>query len=102
MAFAQLGKGGHEATRVAWGAGSSEILVSVAMVGDPGVRVTTPVPHILMLKGVNHGERTTYRVVWWHCFIASLGDGLLILGIFAAGWIALGRQTWIVHPGVLG
>ena len=36
----------------------------------------------------------------WHCFVTSLGDGLLVLGIFAAGWIALGRQTWFVHPGI--
>jgi len=42
------------------------------------------------------------RAVWWHCFVASLGDGLLVLGIFAADWIALGRQTWFVHPGVWG
>ena len=44
----------------------------------------------------------SFRVVWWHCFVASLGDGLLVLGIFVAGWIALGRQTWFVHPGVQG
>jgi hypothetical protein len=34
--------------------------------------------------------------------VASLSDGLLILGIFVAGRIALGRQTWFVHPGVWG
>ena len=34
--------------------------------------------------------------------VASLGDGLLILGIFATGWIALGQQMWFVHPGVQG
>jgi hypothetical protein len=44
----------------------------------------------------------SFRAVWWHCFVASLGDGLLILGIFVAGWMALGRQTWFVHPGVWG
>jgi hypothetical protein len=42
------------------------------------------------------------RAMWWHCFVASLGDGLLVLSIFAAGWIALGRQRWFVHPGVQG
>ena len=40
----------------------------------------------------------SFRAIWWHCFVASLGDGLLLLGIFAAGWIALGRYTWFVHP----
>src|SRR5262244_2861803 len=44
----------------------------------------------------------SFRTMWRHCFVASLGDGLLILGIFATGWIALGRQTWFVHPGVQG
>jgi len=44
----------------------------------------------------------SFRAVWWHCFVASLGDGLVILGIFVAGWIALGRQTWFVHPGAQG
>jgi len=28
----------------------------------------------------------SFRVVWWHCFVASLGDGLLVLGIFVTGW----------------
>lgn len=44
----------------------------------------------------------SFRAMLWHCFVASLGDGLLILGIFATGWIALGRQTWFVHPRVQG
>jgi len=38
----------------------------------------------------------------WHCFVASLGDGLLVLGIFAVGWVVLRRQTWFVAPGVRG
>jgi hypothetical protein len=44
----------------------------------------------------------SFRAMWWHCFVASLGDGLLILGIFAVGWIVSGRHTWFVHPGVQG
>jgi hypothetical protein len=40
--------------------------------------------------------------VWWHCFLASLGDGLLVLLIFAAGWMALHRRDWLVRPGVHG
>lgn len=42
------------------------------------------------------------RAVWWHCFVASLGDGLLMLGLFATGWVILRRHTWFVHPGVAG
>ena len=40
--------------------------------------------------------------MWWHCFVASLGDGLLMLLIFAAGWTALHRQDWFVRPGLRG
>lgn len=40
--------------------------------------------------------------MWWHCFVASLGDSLLSLGIFAAGWLILRQYTWFVHPGVQG
>jgi hypothetical protein len=34
----------------------------------------------------------------WHCFVASLGYGLLILLIFGAGWAALRRSDWFVNP----
>ena len=44
----------------------------------------------------------SFRAVWWHCFVASLGDGLLVLGIFATGWVVLRRHTWFVHPGIQG
>ena len=44
----------------------------------------------------------SFRAVWWHCFVASLGDGLLVLGIFAMGWLLLRRHTWFVHPGIRG
>jgi hypothetical protein len=40
--------------------------------------------------------------MWWHCLVASLGDGLLMLLIFAAGWTALHRQDWFVRPGLCG
>lgn len=42
------------------------------------------------------------RTIWWHCFRASLGDGVLVLGIFIACWAALHRHEWFVHPGLLG
>jgi hypothetical protein len=44
----------------------------------------------------------SFRAIWWHCFMASLGDGLLVLGIFAMGWLLLRQQRWFVHPGVQG
>jgi hypothetical protein len=44
----------------------------------------------------------SFRAVWWHCFVASLGDGLLVLGIFVVGWLLLRERTWFVHPGARG
>jgi len=44
----------------------------------------------------------SFSAVWWHCFVASLGDGLLVLLIFTAGWGALWRQDWFMQPGIRG
>jgi len=38
----------------------------------------------------------------WHCIAPSLGDGALVLLIFAVGWAALGRRDWFVRPGIRG
>jgi hypothetical protein len=43
-----------------------------------------------------------FSLALWHCFMASLGDGLLVLLIFAAGWAALRRSDWFVNPGWRG
>lgn len=40
--------------------------------------------------------------VWWHCLVASLGDGIILWIIHAAGWIAFGRPDWFIHPGAKG
>jgi len=40
--------------------------------------------------------------VFWHCFVASLGDGLMVMIIFAVGWITLHRWDWFQWPGVAG
>ena len=42
------------------------------------------------------------RNEWWHCFVASLGDGVLVLTIFGAGWLAFGRANWFSRPGLRG
>lgn len=31
---------------------------------------------------------------WWHCFVASVGDRLLVLIIFAVGWLVFRRADW--------
>jgi hypothetical protein len=38
----------------------------------------------------------------WHCFVASLGDGVMVLLILSAGWLTLRRWDWFVRPGLLG
>lgn len=43
-----------------------------------------------------------FRRMLWHCFAASLGDGLLVLLIFGVGWAALGRRDWYAQPGIRG
>ena len=38
----------------------------------------------------------------WHCFVASLGDGIMVLLIVAAGWIMLERRDWFERPDIAG
>lgn len=47
-------------------------------------------------------EMKDFGLVWWHCSLAALGDGLLVLLIYAAGQAALRRHDWFVHPGRIG
>ena len=52
-------------------------------------------PLYVGLKDYNAG-------VFWHCFVASLGDGIMVLLIVVAGWIILRKPDWFVRPGVPG
>lgn len=40
--------------------------------------------------------------VWWHCFVASLGDGVILLLILTIGWRVHRRIDWFVKPGSSG
>jgi len=40
--------------------------------------------------------------VLWHCFVASLGDGLMVLLIVPLGWVVLRQPDWFEQSGVLG
>lgn len=40
--------------------------------------------------------------MWWHCFVASLGDGVILWIIYATGWIVLRRTDWFTAPGFKG
>lgn len=38
--------------------------------------------------------------IWLHCFVASLGDGLMVLLLFGFGWLVLRSGDWFVRPGL--
>ena len=40
--------------------------------------------------------------VWFHCFISSLGDGMMVLLLFGFVWLALRRCDWFIRPGLRG
>lgn len=37
---------------------------------------------------------------WWHCFVASLGDGVLVGLIYFSGRMVMGRSDWFTRPGL--
>lgn len=68
-----------------------------------------PVPPVLIVAvALNYlwelGQRSFYEGmtgdprVWWHCFVASLGDGVLVCLIYVLGCFAFRRPDWFV-PG---
>lgn len=46
-------------------------------------------------------ERYSVEVIW-HCFVASLGDGIMVLIIFAGGGIIMRRWDWFQRPRLIG
>jgi hypothetical protein len=50
-----------------------------------------------LYKGMGDFSRTL-----WHCFLASLVDGALVLLIFATGVAVFRRREWFVQPGRYG
>lgn len=40
--------------------------------------------------------------MWWHCFVAALGDGMLVLLIYGAGIAVAGGPGWYERPNTLG
>lgn len=41
-------------------------------------------------------------VPWWHCGLASVGDGFLVLLMFWVGRVVFGQGAWFDHPGLRG
>jgi hypothetical protein len=48
------------------------------------------------------GLESYNSAVLWHCFLASLGDGIIVMIIFTVGWITFHRWDWFHSPGVTG
>lgn len=44
-----------------------------------------------LYTGMNYEKK-----IWWHCFVASLGDGLLVCIIYLVGVVAFRRSDWFV------
>jgi len=44
------------------------------------------------------GQDRYNAAVFWHCFVASLGDGVMVLLIVGVGWITLRQLKWFEHP----
>jgi hypothetical protein len=38
----------------------------------------------------------SWETIWWHCLVASLGDGLMVWAIHAAGWRFFRRSDWFI------
>ena len=42
---------------------------------------------------------TSVGAIQWHCFVASLGDGIILWIIYGLGWAAFGTWRWTAQPG---
>ncbi len=40
--------------------------------------------------------------VWVHCFVAAIGDGLILVLILAIGWCVWRRWDWFIKPKLAG
>jgi hypothetical protein len=38
------------------------------------------------------------QTIWWHCFVASLGDGIILWIIHLLGWCVFRQVDWFVRP----
>lgn len=75
-----------------WWKRVTAIFVVAVIVNYPWELAQTP-----LYKGMGD-----FHQMLWHCFPASLGDGLLVLLIFGVGWAAFGRRDWYAQPGIRG
>jgi hypothetical protein len=50
-----------------------------------------------LLQGVLYAGADYTKGMWLHCFIASLGDGLMVLIIHMFGWATFRRSDWFIQ-----
>jgi hypothetical protein len=50
-----------------------------------------------LAQGVLYAGADYTKGMWSHCFIASLGDGLMILIIHMISWAAVRRSDWFIQ-----
>jgi hypothetical protein len=41
----------------------------------------------------------SFRAIGWHCFVASLGDGIILWIIHGLGWATFENWNWSFQPG---
>jgi len=50
-----------------------------------------------MAQSLLYAGMPPLTTLWWHCLVASLGDGALVLTIFGVVSLAVRRRDWFVH-----
>jgi hypothetical protein len=75
------------------------MLTRIALVFAVGVLVNYPWE---LAQSPLYGAMGDFQAVLRHCFVAAIGDGVLVLAVFAAGAIVLRRTDWFVQPGTRG
>jgi hypothetical protein len=53
-------------------------------------------------QGVLFVGMDSWENISWHCFVASLGDGLIVCTIHAVGALFFRREDWFIGPGLKG
>lgn len=82
--------GGH--SQQSWWRSAAALFLMTALFNYPWEMAQSP-----LYKGMpSLPERA------WHCFLASFGDGVLVLLIWMTGWAVYGRSDWFSRPGTSG
>lgn len=75
------------------------MLARIALVFAVGVLVNYPWE---LAQSPLYADMDDVQVVLRQCFVAALGDGVLMLAVFVLGAIVFRRSDWFVQPGARG